>query len=77
MCNYRASHDSVIKSNFLIKNYSTQSVGLRARLPQEEEAEEWRPGEEQVSLAEALVGLWLPLERAQRACAICELGQVT
>lgn len=52
-------------------------MGLRARLPQEEEAEEWRPGEEQVSLAEALVGLWLPLERAQRACAICELGQVT
>lgn len=44
MRNYRASHDSVIKSNFVIKKYSTQSVGLRARLPQEEEAEEWRPG---------------------------------
>lgn len=28
-------------------------------------------------LAEAVTERWLPLEGAQRACAICELGQVT
>lgn len=67
----------MIKSNFMVKKYSIQSVGLSARLPQEERAEEWRPGEAEVSSAEAVMELWLSLERAQRAGAICELGQVT
>lgn len=67
----------MIKSNFMGKKYSLQFVGLSARLPQEDRAEEWRPREEEGSPAEAKLQLWLSLEGAQRACAICELGQVT
>lgn len=39
--------------------------------------EEWNLGEEEVSLAKAMMELWFPLEGNQRVCAICELGQVT
>lgn len=67
----------MIKSNFMVKKYSVQSVGLSARLPREKRAEEWRPREEEVSLAEAVMEVWLSLEGAQRAGAIYELGQVT
>lgn len=61
----------------MVKKYSVQSVGLSARLPREKRAEEWRPREEEVSLAEAVMEVWLSLEGAQRAGAIYELGQVT
>lgn len=52
-------------------------MGLNAGLPQEEKTEEWRSREEEVSSAEAMMELWLPLKGAQRVYAICELGQVT
>lgn len=59
----------MIKSNFIVKKYSAQSVGLSARLPRGggggAGAEEWRPQEKEVSSAEAEGELWLPCEGAR------------
>lgn len=41
----------------MVKKHSAQPVGLSARLPQEEEAAEWRPGEKEASSAETLMAL--------------------
>lgn len=67
----------VIKSNFVVYKCFAHPVGLNAGLPQEGRTEEWRSGEEEVSLTETMMDLWLPLKGARRVCAICELGQVT
>lgn len=47
----------MIKPDFMVKKYSAQSVGLSARLPQEEEAEVWRLREKEASSAETMMEL--------------------
>lgn len=46
----------MIKPNFMVK-YSAQSVGLSARLHQEEEAKEWRLREKEACSAETMMEL--------------------
>lgn len=65
----------MIKSDFMVKKYSVQSVGLNARLPQEEEAEEWRPREKEASSAEAMMEPWLLLEGLKELVLFVSLGR--